>query len=137
MKRRHDTYRLTKRFQEFTKKRLSNSKEILVISREPNRSLTSRFQTSQLIQTSQKLVNIRNSAIHLRQWKFLQHPFPRPSRPHKLHKSKSVNLLQTVCDSLCSLGAGDVAALCAEVGDAGENGVGKGEKVSETVIGGE
>jgi len=137
VKRRRDTYRLTKRFGKFPKKRFSNSKEILVISREPNRSLTSRFQTSQLIQTSQKLVNIRNSAIHLRQWKFLQHPFPRPSRPHKLHESKSVDLLQIVCDIFRSVGAGDVAALCAEVSDAGENGVGEGEKVSETEIGGE
>jgi hypothetical protein len=63
MKRRRYTYRPTKPFEEFTRKRFSNGEEILVISREPNRPFSSRFQPSQLIQTLKKLVDIRNSTI--------------------------------------------------------------------------
>jgi hypothetical protein len=93
MKRRRYTYRPTKPFEEFTRKRFSNGEEILVISREPNRPFRSRFQPSQLIQTLKKLVDIRNSTIELLDGKFLPHPIPRPSRPDKLQESKTSNLL--------------------------------------------
>lgn len=104
----------------------------MVISGNPSGPFRDRFQASQLSQAPQQLVHVGNSAVEVREG----HIRPRQC-PEELQEAEDGSLIEAVGDGPGSIGAGDVAACGAEVGDADEEGVREGEEVSVTEVRGE
>lgn len=117
------TYRFTKHLEQSTRESLGNSKDISVIPTHPRHPLPIRPNSSQLSQSSEQLVQLRDGAEHLERRRISPDVVPGivPSqRPHKLPEPQAKTSLDAPGDGPRTGRTEVIAAGGAEVGDAVE-----------------